>query len=52
MIINQIVINRLALDMGRCPGNSEDCLTNTVFSPLSIASTLTMLLMGNSTHIY
>ncbi len=39
----------LALDMGRCKGNSEnDCATNTVFSPLSIASTLTMLLMGTS----
>ena len=37
----------LALDMGRCKGNPEnDCATNTVFSPLSIASTLTMLLMG------
>lgn len=39
----------LALDMGRCKGNAEnDCATNTVFSPLSIASTLTMLLMGNN----
>ncbi len=39
----------LALDMGRCKGSAEnDCATNTVFSPLSIASTLTMLLMGNN----
>jgi hypothetical protein len=39
----------LALDMGRCKGNAEnDCATNTVFSPLSIASTLTMLLMGKN----
>lgn len=39
----------LALDMGRCKSNAEnDCATNTVFSPLSIASTLTMLLMGTS----
>lgn len=39
----------LALDMGRCKGNAEnDCTTNTVFSPLSIASTLTMLLMGKN----
>lgn len=37
----------LALDMGRCKDIAEnDCATNTVFSPLSIASTLTMLLMG------
>ena len=39
----------LALDMGRCKGNAEnDCATNTVFSPLSIASTLTMVLMGKN----
>ncbi|XP_046636832.1 leukocyte elastase inhibitor-like [Daphnia pulicaria] len=43
----------LALDMGRCKGNAEnDCATNTVFSPLSIASTLTMLLMGSSGNSY
>lgn len=35
----------LALDMGRCNADN-DCASNTVFSPLSIASALTMLLMG------
>lgn len=38
----------LALDVGRCRSAfSSDCSSNTVYSPLSIASTLTMLLMGN-----
>jgi len=38
----------LALDVGRCRSASpSECATNTVYSPLSIASTLTMLLMGN-----
>ena len=37
----------LTLDMGRCKsGIDTDCATNTVFSPFSISSTLTMLLMG------
>lgn len=43
----------LALDMGRCKDNAEnDCASNTVFSPLSIASALTMLLMGSSGNSY
>jgi len=43
----------LALDMGRCRTSSvSDCASNTVYSPLSIASTLTMLLMGTSGQSY
>lgn len=43
----------LALDMGRCRSTSaNDCSSNTVYSPLSIASTLTMLLMGTSGNSY
>ena len=37
----------LALDISRCKSqSSSDCSSNTVYSPLSISSTLTMLLMG------
>jgi len=43
----------LALDVGRCRSAfSSDCSSNTVYSPLSIASTLTMLLMGTSGKSY
>jgi len=43
----------LALDVGRCRSASpSECATNTVYSPLSIASTLTMLLMGTSGKSY
>ena len=38
--------------MGRCTGNSNDCVSNTVFSPFSISSTLTMLLLGTSGKSY